>query len=230
MSLNYTIIANPQSLTQDELLDEFEGLSRTYKSLKETHENDLQKIYELKRNNQTLLATESYLSNELETINSVTQNEIESINQKHQIVLDSLRNEIANLKENQELLESECIELKQDLEEAKRVDEDKEKSMEIVSNNNNSVKEHILEKELFALTTLMEEMQTKFQVISAENTEYAKVIEILRDKVVCVEDTLSGKKAELFETQQILESTQESMMELNSELAIFKNVPEPESE
>lgn len=230
MSLNYTIIANPQSLTQDELLDEFEGLSRTYRSLKETHENDLQKIYELKRNNQTLLATESYLSNELETINSATQKEIESINQKHQIALDSLKNEIAKLKENQELLESECIELKQDLEEAKKLDEDKEKSMEIVSNNNNSVKEHILEKEILALTNLMEEMQKKFHIISAENTEYAKVIEILRDKVVCVEDTLSGKKAELFETQQILESTQESMMELNSELAIFKNVPEPESE
>jgi hypothetical protein len=61
MSANHTILHDPNTLSPEELVLEYEKLCKSYKSLKSTQETDLQAIYELKRVIKISSQTEAYL-------------------------------------------------------------------------------------------------------------------------------------------------------------------------
>lgn len=76
---NQTIIADVQSLTGDELAEQYHRLADVYRTLKRSHEEELQTSYELRRNYQTASESVTYMSAELESIDSVHKGELGEI-------------------------------------------------------------------------------------------------------------------------------------------------------
>lgn len=73
---NQTIIADIQSLTGDELAEQYRRLADAYRTLKRSHEEELQASYELRRNYQTASESVAYMTAELESIDSVHKDEL----------------------------------------------------------------------------------------------------------------------------------------------------------
>lgn len=76
---NQTIIADVESLTGDELAEQYRRLADAYRALKRSHEEELQTSHELKRNYQTASESVAYMSAELESIDSVHKEELGKI-------------------------------------------------------------------------------------------------------------------------------------------------------
>lgn len=76
MSANQTIIADVNSLTVDELAEQYQRLAETYKTLKRTYEDELQTSYELRRNYQTAQESVTYMTAELDSIDTVHKVEL----------------------------------------------------------------------------------------------------------------------------------------------------------
>lgn len=53
-----------------------------------------------------------------------------------------------------------------------------------------------------------------------------KTIEILKDQIDCLEQNLRSKRDELEEKFQVLESTQEQLVDANAKIALLSSAPE----
>lgn len=96
---NTTIISDPQQLTKDDLVEEYDKLADAHRLLKQSEDRHLQHIYELKRSLQTATNAETYLSAELDAISSVHNGDLELLRQRHGAELESIRRKHAETQE-----------------------------------------------------------------------------------------------------------------------------------
>ncbi|ALC38844.1 Spindly [Drosophila busckii] len=220
------------ALGVDDIVEEYKLLHERHQQLKQSQEQDAQIIHELKRSLDTAHAAERYLSQELEQL-SVSQNADNTMDPRMQQELEELRRKYKNLQAEQETLQLECdakteetSELKAKLETATR---ELEANAALRANSGHdecTARALALEQENSDLMQKLADyddakVQSTFAVAEQE-----KQVEILKDQVSCLEENLRSKRDELEEKLQLLESTQEQLVEANSKIAMLQSVPE----
>lgn len=112
MAANNSIVQNPSILSPDELLDEYEKLSKLYLELKQYFDKSEQQIYDLNRNLQLCDAGKASLQDELDTIAEAHENELKMVKERHQMEANNLRFRLTDAKELNGQLECEIERLK----------------------------------------------------------------------------------------------------------------------
>lgn len=112
MAANTSVVQNPSLLSTDELLDEYEKLSKMYSDLKMYFDRSEQQIYELKRNLQLSDKRETFLQQELDAVNEGHESEMKTLYERHQTEADDLRNRLTDAKELNSQLECEIERMK----------------------------------------------------------------------------------------------------------------------
>ncbi|XP_034099683.1 protein Spindly [Drosophila albomicans] len=221
------------ALSVDDIIEEYKLLHGRHEQLKERCDADAQRIHELKRSLDTSLAAEKYLTQELEQYNQQAQVACPDNELRLQQELDELRRKYRNLQLEHETLqqdhdakteETEC--LKSKLEATVR---DLESSTALKANS--------ADDEIVNRLTAMEQENAEliqklaeYEDVKVQNTfavaEQEKTIEILKDQLSCMEENLRGKRDELEEKLQLLESSQEQLVEANAKIAMLSSAPE----
>ncbi|XP_062129974.1 protein Spindly [Drosophila sulfurigaster albostrigata] len=221
------------ALSVDDIIEEYKLLHGRHEQLKERCDADAQRIHELKRSLDTSLAAEKYLTQELEQYNQQAQVVCPDNELRLQQELDELRRKYRNLQLEHETLqqdhdakteETEC--LKSKLEATVR---DLESSTALKANS--------ADDEIVNRLTAMEQENAEliqklaeYEDVKVQNTfavaEQEKTIEILKDQLSCMEENLRGKRDELEEKLQLLESSQEQLVEANAKIAMLSSAPE----
>lgn len=99
MSANSTIICDPGQLTNSDLIEEYDKLGGAYRQLQRTEERQLQQIYELKRQLQTVTNAETHLTAELEFIAGGHAAELAKQQQRHRAELGETRSKLTEAQE-----------------------------------------------------------------------------------------------------------------------------------
>ncbi|KAL9692128.1 hypothetical protein quinque_015935 [Culex quinquefasciatus] len=115
MSANQTIIADVNSLTVDELAEQYQRLAETYKTLKRTYEDELQTSYELRRNYQTAQESVTYMTAELDSIDTVHKVELEKVGERYSQSLTALKETNSELKQQNTAQETTIESLQQQI-------------------------------------------------------------------------------------------------------------------
>ncbi|KAL9694389.1 hypothetical protein quinque_013674 [Culex quinquefasciatus] len=231
MSANQTIIADVNSLTVDELAEQYQRLAETYKTLKRTYEDELQTSYELRRNYQTAQESVTYMTAELDSIDTVHKVELEKVGERYSQSLTALKETNSELKQQNTAQETTIESLQQQINQLNEKIEELEsagsKADSIAGNVSLSTeKESFLERENEELKQLVSDQQEKIDTLMLQMVNSESKLENLKEKLACIEDNLSAKKQELEELQTMLESTQEENMRLNADLAALNSVPD----
>ncbi|XP_075153588.1 spindle apparatus coiled-coil protein 1 spindly [Haematobia irritans] len=221
------------NFTRDELMDEFCKLFDRYQDLRESNEADTQKIHELKRNLETAIAAQSYLSQELEQYTNVENNKDDNELQKALTELTELKKRYGKLEESYNSLQQdhnalleENANLAQNLEEVSRRKENISLDVSSKTSEEDMQRIQMLESENTDLLEKMEDFQEQMIRYTLTIAECEKNIEILKDQIVCLEENLQSKKVDLEEKVQILESTQEQLAEANAQIAMLSAAPD----
>ncbi|XP_034474198.1 protein Spindly [Drosophila innubila] len=221
------------ALSIDDIVEEYKLLNERHQQLKERREEDAQRIHELKRSLDTALAAEKYLTQELEQLSIQAQAACPNVESRMQQELEELRRKYRNLQVEHEALQldndaklEETVNLKAKLEATAR---DLESRVALSANSLHdecTARLNAMEKENAELMQKLAE----FEDVKVQNTfavaEQEKSIEILKDQVSCLEENLRGKRDELEEKLQLLESSQEQLVEANAKIALLSSAPE----
>ncbi|XP_064541867.1 protein Spindly [Drosophila montana] len=210
-----------------------EHLKELHRQLKEHSEEDAQRLHELKRSLDTSLAAERYLTQELEHLSAQAQASCPSDEPRMQQELEDLRRKYRNLQLEHETLQQnydakaeETGKLQAKLESAAR---DLEANALLKANSADD--EFVARLNMLELENaeLMQKL-AEYDDAKVKNTfavaEQEKTIEILKDKIDCLEQNLRGKRDELEEKVQLLESAQEQLVEANAKIALLTSAPE----
>ncbi|XP_039497926.1 protein Spindly [Drosophila santomea] len=218
------------TLTVDDIVEEYKLLHDRHQQLKDQSEKDAQRIYELKRNLDTALAAESYLTQELEQLSSqpVASNSGGNCQE-----LEELRRKFKALKEEQDVLQQdydakveETNTLKDKLAAAEKEVADKSASRSNDLHEDCSARLNALELENSELMQKLAEYEDLRVTNTLAVAEKEKTIECLQDRVSCMEQNLNCKRDELEEKLQLLESCQEQLVEANAKIALLTSAPE----
>lgn len=169
MNLNTTELPDFSTLSQDEIIQEYEKLHEYYQQLKRLQDEDKQKIYELTRNLDTANATGAYLSTELELLASNQTTAIEELQQKHNNEIEILKKKYSELLSDYTLLEKNSDDLQKTneklLKDLTNLEDDRPSSRNSSLFKNN----YELEKEFY-------EIEKKNLDLLAENDDYHEKI------------------------------------------------------
>ncbi|XP_055637925.1 protein Spindly [Toxorhynchites rutilus septentrionalis] len=230
MSANCTIIADVRSLSEEELAEQYRRLADMYRALKRSHEDELQASYELRRNYQTASESVTYMSAELESIDSVHKEELSKLKDKYIQTLTTLKESNVDLKQQNVSIEGTVEELQKQLEQLREQMEEQELTKnrpEIATGNvTSSEKEVALEQENEELRTMVTDQQERIGSMMAQLMNAESKLEAMKEEQECLEDNLESKKQELDEMRTTLEATQDENMRLNSLLASLQSAPE----
>lgn len=103
------------TLATEDIIDEYDRIWTAYQELKTADEQYRQEIHGLKRALNTATNAESYLSAELDTIDSAHRNEIAELQQKHRDELDDARDKCARHQDNVAELEADVDRMRQQI-------------------------------------------------------------------------------------------------------------------
>ncbi|XP_055544144.1 protein Spindly [Wyeomyia smithii] len=231
MSANESIVKDISSLPENELIEQYKYLAENYRSLKRTHEEELQASHELRRNYQTATESAAYMTAELESIDSVHKAELDKLKEKYVQTLTVLKDSNTDLKQQNSSLEATIDEvqkqrdlLKERIEELENAGAGRES---VIGNETlTSEKETYMEREMEELKTLISDQQEKIDTLMLQLVNAESRFASLNEKLECVEDNLACKRQELDEARIVLESTQQENMRLNSELAALQSTPD----
>ncbi|KAH8411936.1 hypothetical protein KR222_002908 [Zaprionus bogoriensis] len=221
------------ALNIDDIVEEYKLLHERHQQLKERSEEDAQRIHELKRSLDTALAAEQYLTQELEHLSVQPaaicagselrlQQELEELRRKYR----ELQSEHESLQVDNEVKDEETRKLQTKLESAVR-DLDAQSALKAnAAHDECAARLNTLEAENAELMQKLAEyedarVQNTFVVAEQERT-----IEILKDQVSCLEENLRCKRDELEEKLQLLESSQEQLVDANAKIALLSSAPE----
>lgn len=231
MNCNSTILSDPNSLSKDELVDEYDKLSIAYKNEKKSNERFKQTIHELKLNLQTAQNAESFLSTELDAIQSTQSTIIKDIIEKHQIELENLRKRYEEAKEFNLSQETDLATKRDIIEELKlQLLESSTKSNDSINRQSQSQFVEMLLKENDKLKAIQDEFiesenilreQLQSELIAKEQNK-TKIFQ-LEEQCECLTETLATKRNELDEKNDLYEALQEKVCALSGELASLKN-------
>ncbi|KAH8324383.1 hypothetical protein KR074_006448 [Drosophila pseudoananassae] len=218
------------ALSVDDIVEEYKLLYDRHQELKEQSELDAQRIHELKRNLDTALAAEAYLTQELEQVGS--QPVANTSDSEHQ-ELEELRRKFKNLQTEQDSLQQDYDQKAEEAKSLRLKLESTEKALvEKSAARSNDAHEDCLAR-LSALEAENSELMQRladFEESSVKNTfsvaEKEKTIECLQDQVSCLEQNLHCKRDELEEKLQLLESCQEQLVDANAKIALLTSAPE----
>lgn len=152
------------SFSQDEIISEYKKLLEKYRQLKSAHDEDQQKIYELKRSWETASAAESYLSQELELVTASQTSEIEKVQQKFQSEVDDLKKKYSEATSDVAYWEQKFDECREENEDLRRKVEDLENAepKELPNVSNGSMERELqLAKENLELLAKVDEYRSK---------------------------------------------------------------------
>lgn len=224
-----TIITNPCALAAEELIDEYEKISQCYCKLKDNTEKCEQQIFQLKRNLELSEKRESYLSQELELLTECHEKEMADAKQKYNAETQNLRTRLTNVEQINGELECEIERLKGDTVEIDFGSKANEacmcgnKANESVPSNSQLEYLEKLENDRMCMLQDMDDLKGKLvesmQCLARNETE----LENIKDCFDCSQENLRSKNQELYEKNQIIDSLQERIVELNAELADYKS-------
>ncbi|KAH8413204.1 hypothetical protein KR009_008775 [Drosophila setifemur] len=218
------------SLSVDDIVEEYKLLHDRHQQLRELSEQDAQRIHELKRNLDTALAAEAYLTQELEHLSNQP---VDSNSGLDPLELEELRRKFKNLQAEQETLQ---LDYEHKAEEVKKLTDKLERAEKNLADRAASKTSDPHEDCVARLNALelenCELMQklSDYEDSSVKNTfsvaEKEKAIECLQDQVSCLEQNLHCKRDELEEKLQLLESCQEQLVDANAKIALLTSAPE----
>ncbi|XP_055383187.1 protein Spindly [Condylostylus longicornis] len=222
MDLN---ISDINSLAYADLQEEYKKLFLNYQNLNKIHESDLQQIYELERNIKISKAAEEHLAQELEIISNSQNGDLEKSNKKLNQEIEELRRKLTDLEDYIEILEkklensnSENNKLQEKLYEISAAVENDS----IETNQFSSEQQEKLEIENLKLLAKLNEFEDEIQKSCKTIAEKEILIEVLKEEIQCYQENLCAKRTELEEKTTLLESQQERINELNTELTSLK--------
>ncbi|KAH8378388.1 hypothetical protein KR093_011102 [Drosophila rubida] len=221
------------ALSIDDIVEEYKLLHGRHEQLKERCEADAQRIHELKRSLETSLAAEKYLTQELEQYNAQAQVACPSSELRLQQELDELRRKYRSLQLEHETLQQDHDAKSEETHSLKSKLEATARELESsVALKVNSAHDECANR-LTAVEQENAELMLKladYEDAKVQNTfavaEQEKTIEILKDQVSCLEENLRGKRDELEEKLQLLESSQEQLVDANAKIAMLSSAPE----
>ncbi|XP_017075911.2 protein Spindly [Drosophila eugracilis] len=218
------------ALSVDDIVEEYKLLHDRHQQLKDQSEKDAQRIYELKRNLDTALAAESYLTQELEHLSSQpVVNKSGADSQE----LEELRRKYKALKEEQDTLQ---LDYDSNVEESRKLRDklaatERELADKAASKSNDPHEDFMsrfnaLELENCELMQKLADYEDSQVATTLAVAEKEKTIECLQDRVSCMEQNLNCKRDELEEKLQLLESCQEQLVDANAKIALLTSAPE----
>ncbi|KAH8282489.1 hypothetical protein KR054_007896 [Drosophila jambulina] len=218
------------SLSVDDIVEEYKLLHHRHQQLKSQSDQDAQRIHELKRNLDTALAAEAYLTQELEQLSSQPQqNNCSGDSQE----LEDLRRKYRHLQEEQESLQQDYDQKAEEAKDLKKQLEAKERQLlEQASLSSRDLHEecaarvNALELENSELMHKLADYEENSEKITLSVAEKDKTLECLADRVSCLEQNLNCKRDELEEKLQLLESCQEQLVDANAKIALLTSAPE----
>ncbi|KAH8237535.1 hypothetical protein KR038_004141 [Drosophila bunnanda] len=218
------------SLTVDDIVEEYKLLHHRHQQLKSQSDQDAQRIHELKRNLDTALAAEAYLTQELEQLSSQPQQANSGGDSQE---LEDLRRKYRNLQEEQESLQQDYDQKAEEAKDLKKQLEAKERELsERASLGSRDLHEecaarvNALELENCDLMQKLADYEENSVKITLSVAEKDKTLECLADRVSCLEQNLNCKRDELEEKLQLLESCQEQLVDANAKIALLTSAPE----
>lgn len=156
-TLNKSIIGNTNDLSRDDLIDEYQHLSQRYIDAKQLADNLNQQVYEMRNRLSVVTNNESYLMNELETINKHHEAEVAKLHEKYRMELEQMRKQCQDTITN---MESEILN--------KTQESVKEKEVVTVAI---PVNESIIEREQAHLTELLMENSRLMELLNEANVK-----------------------------------------------------------
>ncbi|XP_016982848.1 protein Spindly [Drosophila rhopaloa] len=218
------------ALSVDDIVEEYKLLHDRHQQLKDQSEKDAQRIYELKRNLDTAVAAESYLTQELEQLSSQP---VASNSGGDSQELEELRRKYKTLKEEQDTLQQdydckveESSKLKEKLAATEKELAEKSASRSKDPHEDCLARLNALELENCELMQKLSEYEDSRITNTLAVAEKEKTIECLQDRVSCMEQNLNCKRDELEEKLQVLESCQEQLVDANAKIALLTSAPE----
>ncbi|XP_001356697.2 protein Spindly [Drosophila pseudoobscura] len=224
MSINLDLHA----LSVDDIIEEYKILHEGHQKLKTQTENDAQRIYELKRNLDTALAAEAYLTQELEQLGSqppedrpgVEVQELEELRRKFrslQVDHDTLQQDYDAKAEEASALRNQLAAAERGLaanSTSKDAHEECHLRFHALENENSELLQKLAEHEEFSVKHIL------------EVAEKDKTIECLQDQVSCLEQNLQCKRSELEEKEQQLYVAQEEVVDANAKIFQLTSAPQ----
>lgn len=225
-----TIVADVDKMAQDDVVELYGKLADQYLRVKAENDGFQQEIYNSSQQMKILTSSQQYLQQELESIQASHNDDIERINRKHASVVAELRERNLELESDRNFYENKVEELSSRINEleteiknavivekpvAPRVSDGFLANLENENKNFQS-----------SLNDLTEQLQRALAQVSSHST----TIEELKEKLMCLEDNLESKKAEIEEKNDAIEVLQETNNEQALELAMLKTAPDDESE
>lgn len=231
MNLSSIVLCDPHSLSREELIDEYDKLSSAWKAYineKRANESHKQTIHELKLSLQTAQNAESFLSTELDAIQSSHSSIIKEIIDKNQIELDNLRKRYDEAKELNLSQEIDMASMRETIEELKLRLQEQPKQIDDSQVGKNRCDELLdeVDRLKFMHNELVESeniLREKLQSAITAKVENETIIAQLEEQCRCLTETLTTKRNELDEKNDLYEALQEKVGALNGELASFKN-------
>ncbi|XP_017038524.1 protein Spindly [Drosophila kikkawai] len=219
-----------KALAVDDIVEEYKLLHQRHQHLKTQSDQDAQRIHELKRNLDTALAAEAYLTQELEQLSSQPQpNNTGGDSQE----LEDLRRKYRILQEEQESLQQDYDQKAEEGKTLKKLLEAKEKELlERASLSSRDLHEecaarvNALELENSEMMQKLADYEENSVKITLSVAEKDNTLECLADRVSCLEQNLNCKRDELEEKLQLLESCQEQLVDANAKIALLTSAPE----
>ncbi|XP_034654521.1 protein Spindly-like [Drosophila subobscura] len=215
------------ALSVDDIVEEYKILHERSQKLKNQSENDAQRIYELKRNLETALAAEAYLTQELEQLGTPSEvrpgvevQELEELRGRFRC----LQVEHDNLQQDYDSKVVEARGLQNQLAAAERglaanltskdAHEECHQRIHALEQENSELLHKLAEHEEFSVKHIL------------EVAEKEKTIECLQDQVSCLEQNLLCKRNELEEKEQQLYAAQEELVDANAKIFQLTSAPQ----
>lgn len=225
-----TIVADIADMAQDDVVELYGKLAEQYLKVKAENDGFQQEIYHSSQQMKILTSSQQYLQQELESIQASHNDEVEEINRKHASIVTELRERNIELESDRNFYENKVDELSSRINEL----ETEAKSAVVV---HKPLAPRVsdgflsnLESENKILQSSLDDLTGQLRTALAQVSGLSSTIEELKEKLLCLEDNLESKKAEIDEKNDAIEVLQETNNEQALELAVLKTAPDDESE
>lgn len=230
MSKRDTIVADVDQMPQDDVVDLYGKLADQYRNVKAENEGFQQQIYHSSQQLKILTSSQQYLQQELESIQASHNEEIEGITRKHASVVTELREKNFELESDRNFFENKADELSRRVTELENEARAAVTVQKPVAPRMSDAFQANLENENKNLQSSLSDLNNQLRTALAQLTSQTSTIEELKEKMLCLEDNLETKKAEIDEKNDAIEVLQETNNEQALELVVLKTAPDDASE
>lgn len=219
MSFQNDTIVDVSNLTQDDLLDAYEKLAKSYRNVKVELDETTQKLHsqnQQRKVNENLI---SDLQSELDQLNFINASELQQCEKRS----EEFKAKNSELIMQNQLLEEKIdnfgiliTELRSEVESLKGLLTEKTIKPRISDAHTN-----LLEIENNQLRSRVNDLEFELKDVKEQLADCNEGIEQYREKVKCLEENGESKKAELDEKIEMIDQMQEKINEMTAELFKF---------